>query len=167
MLGDVEVDNAPAAMSEHDADEEDAEASGGHDKEIDRDQIADVVGKERPPGLRGLGTTLRHEAGDGALGDVDADLEKLAVDARRTPQGVSGGHLSDEGSDLGIDTGTTAGRPTREPGPILAEAAALPAQDVSGETMTSAFRQPVQTLARPAQNRRSIVWSFGRGMARL
>jgi hypothetical protein len=108
------------------------QASGGHDKEIDRDQIADVVGKERPPGLRGLGTTLRHEAGDGALGDVDADLEKLAVDARRTPQGVSGGHLSDEGSDLGIDTGTTAGRPTREPGPILAEAAALPAQDGVG-----------------------------------
>jgi hypothetical protein len=29
--------------------------------------------------------------------------------------------------------------------------------------MTSAFRQPVQTLARPAQNRRSIVWSLSRG----
>ena len=167
MRGDVEVDYAPAVMGKHNENEQDTEANGGHGEEVDRDEVADVIGEERPPGLRGLGTTLRHEAGDGALGDVDAELEKLAVDARRTPQGVSGGHLPDEGSDLGIDARTTAGRPTREPGPILAEAAALPAQDVSGETMTSAFRQPVQTLARPAQNRRSIVWSFGRGMARL
>jgi hypothetical protein len=56
MLGDVEVDDAPAVVSEHDEDEEDAEASGGHGEEVDRDQVAEVVGEERPPGLRGLGT---------------------------------------------------------------------------------------------------------------
>jgi hypothetical protein len=38
---------------------------------------------------------------------------------------------------------------------------------VSGETMTRACRQPVQTLARPTQNRRSIVWSLGGGGVRL
>lgn len=38
---------------------------------------------------------------------------------------------------------------------------------VSGETMTSAFRQPVQTLAKPTQNRRSIVRSFSLGAVRL
>jgi hypothetical protein len=52
----IEVDDAPVAVIEHDEDEEDeedAEASGRHGEEIDRDQVADVVGEERPPGLRG------------------------------------------------------------------------------------------------------------------
>jgi hypothetical protein len=64
-------------VSEHDEDEENAEAGGGHGEEVDRDQVADVVGEERPPGLRGLGAALRHEPGDGALGDVDAELQEL------------------------------------------------------------------------------------------
>src|SRR5919106_1232030 len=51
VLGDVEVDDLPAVVTEHDEDEEDAEASGGHGEEVDRDQVADVVSEERPPGL--------------------------------------------------------------------------------------------------------------------
>jgi hypothetical protein len=33
MLGDVEVEDSPAVVSEHDEDEENAEASGGHGEE--------------------------------------------------------------------------------------------------------------------------------------
>ena len=40
-------------------------------------------------GKRGLGTTLGHEARDGTLGDVDAELEELAVDARRPHRGFA------------------------------------------------------------------------------
>jgi hypothetical protein len=43
VLGDVEVDNAPAVVSEHDENEEDAEASGGHGEKVDREQVADVI----------------------------------------------------------------------------------------------------------------------------
>src|ERR671918_1189066 len=42
------------------------------------------------------------------------------------------GHLPDQGGDLGIDARTTSGSPTRELDPVLAEAAALPAQDGVG-----------------------------------
>jgi hypothetical protein len=77
--------------------------NGGHCKEIDRDQVADVVGEERPPGLRGLGTTLGHEAGDGPLGDDDAELQELPVDAGSSTQGIRRGHFPDEGGDLGAD----------------------------------------------------------------
>jgi hypothetical protein len=91
-----------------------------------------VIREERPPGLRGLGTTLRHEAGDGALGDGDAELEKLAVDARRTLQGTGRGHLPDESGDPGIDGRAASSGPTRELGPVGAEAAALPAEDGLG-----------------------------------
>ena len=79
------MDDAPAVVGKHDENEQDTEANGGHGEEVDRDEVADAIGEERPPGLRGLRATLWHEAGDGPLGDVDAELEKLAVDARRTP----------------------------------------------------------------------------------
>ena len=52
VLGHVEVDEAPAVVSEHDENKEDAQARGWHRKEIQRDQVPDMVGKERPPGLR-------------------------------------------------------------------------------------------------------------------
>jgi hypothetical protein len=76
-------------VSEHDEHEEDAQAGGGHGEEVDRHQVPDMVGEERPPGLRRSRTTLRHEAGDGALGDVDAELQELAMDARAPHKGFA------------------------------------------------------------------------------
>ena len=58
MFGDVEVDDPPAVVSEHDEDEQDAKASGGHGEEVDGDQVPDMVSEECPPGLRGLGAAL-------------------------------------------------------------------------------------------------------------
>jgi hypothetical protein len=63
MLGDVEVDDAPPMVSEHDEDEEDAPPNSGHGEEIDRDQMADMVGEERAPGLRRRGATLGDQPG--------------------------------------------------------------------------------------------------------
>jgi hypothetical protein len=106
--------------------------SGGNGKEIDRDQVADVVSEERPPGLTGLGTTLRHEAGDGTLGDVDVELQELAVDAGGIPQGIRRDHLSDECGDLGADGRAAASGRAQKADPVLAKATALPAQDGVG-----------------------------------
>ena len=132
MRGDVEVDDAPAVMGEHDEDEEDTQAGGGCREEIDRDQVSDMVSEERPPGLSGFGAPLRDEPGDGALGDIDAELQEFPVDAGSTPQGIRRGHFPDESGDLGIDGRAAAGGPTRELGPVLAEASALPSQDGVG-----------------------------------
>jgi hypothetical protein len=126
VLDDVEVDDPPAVVGEHDEDEEDAEASGRHGEEIDRDQVANMVGKEGPPRLRWPRPSLRHQAGGGALGDVDAELQEFPVDARSTPQGIRRGHVPDESGDLDIDRWATAGGPRREVGPVLAKASALP-----------------------------------------
>jgi hypothetical protein len=125
-------DDTPAVMGEHEEDEEDTQAGGGYCEEIDRDQVPDVVVEEHPPGLGGLGTPLRHEGGHGALGDIDAELEELPVDAGSTPQGIRCDHFPDEGGDLGIDARTTSSRPARKLGPVLAEAATLPTQDGVG-----------------------------------
>ena len=63
MLGDVEVDDAPAMVGEHDEDEQDAQARGGHGEEIDGDQVADMVGEEGPPGLRRRGDAVSASGG--------------------------------------------------------------------------------------------------------
>jgi len=132
VLGDIEVDDPSAVMGEDDEDEEDAEASGGHGEEVDGDQVADMVGEERPPGLRGSGGSPGHEPGNCAFGDFDAELQELSVDAGCTPQRIRCGHFSDEGSDLGIDGRAAAGPAAGQLGPVVAEASALPSQDGVG-----------------------------------
>src|SRR5438309_4337765 len=59
MRGNVEVEDTPAIVSEHDEDEQDAQARGRNGEEIEGDQIRDVIGKERAPGLRGGCAALR------------------------------------------------------------------------------------------------------------
>jgi hypothetical protein len=51
VLGHVEVDDAPAMVSEHDEDEEYSQARGGDREEIEGDQVRDVIDEERAPGL--------------------------------------------------------------------------------------------------------------------
>ena len=168
VLGHVEVDHPSAVVSERDEHEEDAEASGGHGKEVDRDQVEDVVGEKRPPGLSGVRAALRHEPGDGALGNLNAKLQELSVDARGAPERIRGGHLPDQGSDLGVEGRAPSGWTARDPGPILAEAAALSAQDGVGRDddqrlspagPDSGQANPEQTIHRvePRPGRRSLV----------
>jgi len=52
MLGDIEVEDAPPVVGEHDEDEQDAQARGGDGEEIDGDEVPDVIGQERAPRLR-------------------------------------------------------------------------------------------------------------------
>jgi hypothetical protein len=60
VLGDIEVEDAPAMVSEHDEDEEHTQVRGGNGEEVDGDQVPDVVGEERPPGLGRRCALLRH-----------------------------------------------------------------------------------------------------------
>ena len=167
VLGHVEVDNAPAMVSEHDEDEQDAQAGGGHGKETDGDQVSGMVGEERPPGLRRCGPPPRHQPGDGALGHVDAELEELAMDARRAPEGVG---VAMRVTRAWISA-LTGGRP-----PVVRPESWVQysrkrrrchRRTVSGVTITRDCLHPAQTLASPTQKSRSVVRSLGRVAVRL
>jgi hypothetical protein len=129
MLGDVEVYDPSAMVSEHDKNEEHAQACSGNGEEVEGDEVSHMVVEERPPGLRRPGRPLRHEPRDGALGHVDTELEELAMDARGALERIRRGHSADQGFDLGVDGPATASRPGGELGPIRTEAAPLPPQD--------------------------------------
>jgi hypothetical protein len=85
MGGDVEVQDPAPMVSEDDQDEEHAEPSSGNGEEVDRDQILDMVREERAPGLRRRYRPRRDQAGDGTLGYLDTEFQKLAMNSRRTP----------------------------------------------------------------------------------
>src|SRR5918996_1050545 len=95
-----------------------------------------MIGKESSPGLRRRGAPLRDQAGDGALGHVETKLQEFAVDARRAPERVRGGHPRNQSSDLGMDGRATSGRAARELGPVFAEAAPCQRRTVFGVTIT-------------------------------
>jgi len=46
-----------------------------------------MVAEKRPPALTRRSAALNHIFGDSGLSDLEAELQKLAVNARRTPQG--------------------------------------------------------------------------------
>ena len=70
MLGDVEVDDAPAMVGEHDEDEQHAQARGGHGEEIDGDQVPDMVGR---------GTSARSGTGGGRRFGIRRDTVRSAT----------------------------------------------------------------------------------------
>ncbi len=129
MLGHVEVDDPSAMVSEHDENEEHAQACGGDREEVEGDEVSDMIGKERPPSLGGRGAPLREQPGDGSFGHIDAELEELGMDSRGAPEWIRRGDSPDEGFNLGVDGRATAGGPGGELGPVLAETTPLPPQD--------------------------------------
>jgi hypothetical protein len=123
VLGHVEMDDAAAIVSEHEENEEDAQARGGNGEEIEGDQIQDMVGEERPPSLGRRGGPLRKQAGHGALGHIEAELQKLAVDSRGAPEGVRGVAMRVIKALIAAWTGgrPPVGRPERGELPMAAE----------------------------------------------
>jgi hypothetical protein len=132
MLGDIEMDDPSAMVSEHDENEEYTQACRGNREEIEGDEISDMVGEKGPPRLGWRCAPLRHQPGNGALTEVEAELEELGMDAWRTPEGIRRGHAPDQSLDLGVDGRATSGRAARELGPVPAKAPPLPPQDGVG-----------------------------------
>jgi hypothetical protein len=95
VLGHVEVDDAPAMVSEHDENEEHAQACSGGCEEVEGDEVSDMIGEERPPSLGGRGAPPGEQPGDGALGDIEAELEEFPMDSRGAPEGVRRGRAGD------------------------------------------------------------------------
>ena len=91
-----------------------------------------MVGEKRPPGLRWRRSTADEVLGDGGLGDLKAELPELAVNPRRTPQGVGARHRTDEGADVRGDGRAAGLGPAALPGPEEPEPGPLPPDDGLG-----------------------------------
>ncbi len=82
-------------------------------------KVFQVCDRPRPPLAMYLATVNRR------LRDLDAELEKFVVDARRTPQPIGQAHLPDEAADLPWYLWSTAPS-ARLPVPIQSETRPMP-----------------------------------------
>ena len=79
MLGDVEMHNSPAIMSQNKKHVQELEGHGGNHEEVNRNQLFDVVFQEGPPGLGRRLPMLHHIFRDRGLGNLDSKLEQFGV----------------------------------------------------------------------------------------
>ena len=97
-------------------------------KEIDRCNAVSMVAKEGFPCLRPSTSPRYHVLRDCRLGDLEAQLQKLTVVMRRTPERVNEAHSSDKLAPLLADPRSTTKR-ARLPPPERGEAFAMPTHD--------------------------------------
>src|SRR5262245_17022636 len=98
MLGDVEVQNAPAIMSDHQEAVENAEREGWDSEEIHRRQDFTVIIEKCFPtsALVRLPWRATHPSRDRSLREFKPKLQKFPMNARCAPSRILSHHLQDE-----------------------------------------------------------------------
>src|ERR1700726_5151951 len=66
------------------------------DEHIHRSDPIRVVAEECPPALGRRVSSPDHVLGHARLSDIDAELEQLSMDPRRSPQRIGNAHLADK-----------------------------------------------------------------------
>src|SRR2546425_1030606 len=123
----VEVHDLAAMMQQDHEHVEHSEGGSRHDKEVDGNEVGEVVLEERAPSLRRRFRATRHQPGDASLRDVKTELEQFAVDAWRAPERIRERHRAHEFRNLRADRRSTHSPATGLPSPESAEALPVPA----------------------------------------
>src|SRR5258707_1273918 len=108
MRSNSEPQQLPPAMPHNQHAVEQPERDCRHHEQVHRGNPTSMVTKERPPSLRGRNPPPHQIFGHAGLADIDAKLEKLAMDPRCSPPRIGDAHLA----SWRIST-VTAGRPQR------------------------------------------------------
>src|ERR1700726_1120248 len=98
------------------------------DEQTHRRNTVGMIIEKCIPALGRRPSTPGHILGHARLSDIDAELEKLTVDARRSPQRVGNAHRADKLAYL-LRYGWSATTMSRLPAPIRSETRAMPTDD--------------------------------------
>ena len=117
-----------SSMAYDDKTIEDLERDRWQDKEVDRRDAVGMVAEKRPPALRRWPRVAAHIPSDRRLGDLEAELEQLTMNAWRAPKRVRTAHLANERAQLSRDL-RSANTVARSPAPIRPKPSTVPAND--------------------------------------
>src|SRR5689334_4582649 len=130
MAGDIEVQNAPAIMSNHEEAIEHTKRERRNGEEIHcRDHFTMVTQKcfPSPASITKPGCTS-HPARDRSLGDIKSKLQQFTVNPRRTPGRILGDHPENQCAQFPADSpSATADLVAATPAPIAAKSCPMPA----------------------------------------
>src|SRR6478735_2773873 len=121
MRCDVDPDEVSARQPDNDEGVEHVEANGWGNEQVHGGDVRCVVTQESAPSLGRRSTSLDHVLRDARLSDLEAELEQLAVDARRTPQWIFRAHPPDQSAEIRGDLRSPSKRAGFAP-PVPAEA---------------------------------------------
>src|SRR6266480_3502382 len=93
---DVDPDKVSARQPDDDEGIEQVEANGRNNEQVHGGNVRCVVTQEGTPSLRGRAALLDHVLRDAGLSDLKAELEQLAMDARRAPKRIVNAHSTDQ-----------------------------------------------------------------------
>jgi len=125
---DIEMENLASAMFDNEKAVQHAKSQSRQGEEVHGRDDVSVIAEERRPELAGIvGRRPAPEiAGDGALGNVQAKLEELAVNSRSAPGGILVRHPPDERSNFAIDLGPAQAPGARSQAPEQPKASPMP-----------------------------------------
>ena len=95
-------------MAEDDQNIEEAEVDRRHHEQIHRGDAGGMVVQKGLPALARRSPTSRHVLRHCRLRDLDAELEQLAMNARRAPQRIGTAHLANKITQVAPDSRATA-----------------------------------------------------------
>src|SRR6201993_335831 len=96
MRCDAKPQNMPPAVPHDQQSIEQAKRDCRHDEHIHRSDPISVIAEECPPALRRRVSSPDHVLGHAGLSDIDAELEELSMDPRRSPQRIGNADLADK-----------------------------------------------------------------------
>src|ERR1700686_4992878 len=96
MCSTSEPQKLPPAMTHNQQAIEQPKRDCRHHEQVHRGNPISMVTKERPPSRRGRNPPPHHIFGHAGLADIDAQLEKLAMDPRCSSQRIGAAHLADK-----------------------------------------------------------------------
>src|SRR5260370_23645076 len=96
-------------------------ANGWNNEQVHGGDVRRVVTQEGAPSLGRRSTSLDHVLRDAGLSDLEAELEQLAVDARRSPQWIVNTQVPDQRAQVRVNL-RTASKVAGIPTPVPAEA---------------------------------------------
>ena len=119
-----------------------------HDEQIHRRDAVGMIVEKGLPALGRRPSTPGHILGNACLTDIDAELEKLSMDPRRSPQWVCDAHLPDQPAYFERHRWPTATR-SRLPAPIRSESGAVPTDNGfrlhNRQRIANLWKQPIET----------------------
>src|SRR5260221_9186726 len=125
MRCDAKPQNMSLDMPHNQQAVEQPERDCRHHEQVHRGNPISMVTKERPPSLRGRNPPPHHIFGHAGLADIDAKLEKLAMDRRCSPQRIGDAHLADKLAYF-YRHGRSSAAMLRFPSPIRSKSRTVP-----------------------------------------
>src|SRR5437870_4495559 len=122
---DVDPDKVSAGQPNDDKGIEQVEANARNDEQVHGGDVRRVVTQEGAPSLGWRSTSLDHVLRDARLSDLEAELEQLAMNARRAPQRIFHAHPPDQCAQIRIDHWSVSER-TGFPAPVPAKPGPMP-----------------------------------------